>query len=485
MTQTELAIVGAGPAGLAAAVAAAEAGVKTTLIDSYPQPGGQYFKQLPADFAPENDRATHQAEAEPLFGRLGRAGVRLLVDTLVWGAFPEPAAEGQWQLTMHGPEAPARLQSQALILATGAYDRPIAFPGWTLPGVMTAGAVQNLLKSQRVLPGRRFVLAGTGPLQLAVASHLVRAGAEVVAVLEGARPGLGHLKHTLAMRGQGSRLREGWDYWRSLRRAGVPLRLGWGVVAAEGEAEVETVRVARLDDEWRPVAGSEESLAADTLVIGYGFLPSTELSRLLGCEQEFRPGYGGDVPRRDEWLQTSLPGVYAVGDGAGLGGAELARLEGRLAGLAVARRLGQLSETALKAARRSLAGALARERRFARMLAELFSPAPGLYHLADEETLICRCEEVSLAQIKEVVRGGARTVNEVKGLTRCGMGNCQGRICGQLAAHAIVAAQGRPGGANYWAQVDAAGRFSVRPPIHPLPLGVLAEAAAAFDKISE
>jgi NADPH-dependent 2,4-dienoyl-CoA reductase/sulfur reductase-like enzyme len=433
------------------------------LIDGYPRPGGQYFKQLPGPFG-SDDHTPHQMQAETMFRQLAKANVCLLIDTLVWDAFPASDAR-EWYLALHGPGAPDHLQAKALILATGAYDRPIVFPGWTLPGVMTAGAAQILLETQRVLPGRRILLSGTGPLQLAVAAQLVRAGAEVVGVLEGAPIGLRSVRYAPAMWGQWARLREGWDYWRTLRRAGVPLRFGWSVVEARGNGEVEEAVIARLDGDWRPIPTSRQTVVVDTLVIGYGFIPSTELSRLLGCQLDFVPEQGGYVPRRDDEMQTSLPGVYAVGDGAGIGGAELSRVEGRIAGLAVARKLGRLDEEAARAAITRQRPILARERRFARMLGDLFTAGPGLYTLARDDTLICRCEEVTRDEILKAIADGCHTVTWVKRMTRAGMGLCQGRICGHLVARLIAEQTGQDLG-----QVVP---DTVRPPVRPIPLSIL------------
>lgn len=471
--RAELAIIGAGPAGLEAAITAAENGAQVTVIDSAPQPGGQYFKQPPPTFR-NNAQTHHQREAQALLNRL--SGVRLLTDTLVWGAFPTDA--GEWLLTLHGPDAPYRLQSKLLILATGAYDRPIAFPGWTLPGVITTGAAQNLLKSQFVLPGRRILLAGTGPLQLAVAANLVKAGAEVIAVLEGTRlAGWPGLRRVTGAWGQWRRLAEGCDYWRTLRRAGVPLQFGWSVLEAHGDDVLQEVVITQLTNDWQPLAHPRQTTTVDTLVLGYGFIPSTQLSRLLGCQHEFRPALGGYIPVRDYLMQTSLPGVYAAGDGAGVGGAALARLEGSIAGLAAARQLGKLAPDAAEAAVARQQRALVREGGYAQMLGDLFTPGPDFYTLATAETIICRCEEVRLADIQAAVTYGAQTVHEVKGLTRCGMGNCQGRICGELVARAVARERGLA--ATDPASIEAVGAFTVRPPLHPLPLSVLAEAAAA------
>lgn len=502
----DLVVVGAGPAGMHAAqqfaaLAAGRTGAGVVVIDGYPRPGGQYFKQLPASFHSEGGAAPaarHRAELESVLAEMDKLQVRILSNTLVWGAFagdrPQSDGEGRssttassmsasWLLAVHGPEALSRLETKALILATGAYDRPVPFPGWTLPGVMTAGAVQTLIKSQRVLPGRRFLLSGAGPLQFAVAAALVDSGAEVAGVLEGSvRGGLASLGQTAlrdarAIWGQWARVSEGWNYLRTLRRAQAPIRLGWAVVEAHGDGQVEEAVIAQLDPTWRPIPGTAETVTVDTIVIGYGFMPSTELGRLLGCAHEFRPEQGGYVPRRDAQMQTTLAGVYAVGDGAGIGGAELSKVEGQIAGIAAARQLGYITEANARSLIAQLHPRLQRERRFAAMLGRLFTPGPGLYGLAQDETIICRCEEVTLGQIRAAVADGVRSANELKGLTRTGMGNCQGRICGELAAR-YLAREARPDAeGDESVALEAVGMFTARPPIHPLPLSVLAAAA--------
>jgi len=471
--RVDVAVVGAGPAGLQAAIVAAQAGARVALIDSYPRPGGQYFKQPPAAFR-GHDRWRQQAALDALLAHLARPNAQIFGETLVWGAFAADGGDG-WLLALHGPAAPHRLHAQALILAAGAYDRPIPFPGWTLPGVMAAGGVQTLIKGQRLLPGRRVLLSGSGPLQLAVAAALVHAGADVVAVLEGSALGFSALKQAPAAWGQWSRLAEGWGYLRTLRAAGAPLRRGWAGGAAHGQGEVQEAVIARLDADWRPIPGTAQTLAVDTIVIGYGFIPSTELSRLLGCEHDFVPEQGGYVPRRDDEMQTTLPGVFAVGDGAGIGGAALAQIEGRIAGIAAAHRLGFVSAAEAEQMKAALRPHWQRERRFAAMLGRLFTPGPGLYTLADDDTTLCRCEEVTVGQVRAAAADGVQSVNELKGLTRAGMGNCQGRICGELAARLLADAVGAD--AADPKQIEAMGRFTVRPPIHPLPLSVLAAAA--------
>jgi NAD(P)H-nitrite reductase large subunit len=249
----------------------------------------------------------------------------------------------------------------------------------------------------------------------------------------------------------------------------VPVRTGWAVVAAHGHDQVEAATIARLDAQWRRMPGAEERVEVDTVVTGYGFVPSTELSRLAGCEHVDRSDLGGVVPVRDANLLTCQPGVYVAGDAGGITGAAAAQSEGRLAALNVARQMSHDSgdDAAIDRARR----AVSRERSFAAALAALFTPGPGLDELATDDTLICRCENVTLGQIRKTVRGGARAINEVKGLTCVGLGLCQGRICGNLVPRLVareLAALGLPAPS----QIDL---LTMRPPVHPLPLTTLSE----------
>ncbi len=476
IVQVEVAVVGAGPAGLSAALAAAQAGTQVMLVDNYRQPGGQYYRQPAAEFK-SLQPGNHQREGRNLWQQVVAAGVELLTETTVWGAF-----EGN-RLGLCGPEATATIQAQAIILATGAYERVAAFPGWTLPGVMTTGAVQTLLKEQRILPGRQIVLAGTGPLQLVVAAGLVQAGAEVIAVLDGSpllRRGLRRpLQHSLALWGQWDRLAEGWSSWWTLRQAGVPFYTGWGVMAVHGQEEVTGVTIAQLDRQWRPIPATSRSLTCDTLCCNYGFVPATELARLLGVRHEWRPEWGGFVPVRDESMQSNVPGVFVVGDCAGIGGAELALVEGQMAGLAAAAQVKaknpkQPDPVPISNGIERLRSALQREQRFQQLYGELFTPGPGLDELVEPDTIICRCEGVSRAQIGQTVRQGADSLEAVKALTRCGMGNCQGRVCGPLVTAQVAQEMGQT-----WAEL---GQLRVRPPVFPLPLSAFEPVLSSYEE---
>jgi D-hydroxyproline dehydrogenase subunit alpha len=433
-TSCDVAVVGAGAAGLRAATVAARAGAATVLLDSSERAGGQYFRQ-PA--APGRSRSATQLAGQRLIEEALAAGVEFRPGTSVWDATGDCL-----QLIANGRLSP--LGFRALVVATGAIERVAAFPGWTLPGVYTAGAVQALLKEHDVVAGHQVLFAGSGPLPVVVAAELSRRGVGVAGVFEATRllpdsarrPGV----TAAGLWRAGGRIREGATALARLRRARVPVRTGWGIVRALGEAQVEGAVVARLDRQWRPVDGTAQVVRCDTIATHYSLLPSTDVLQLIGAELVHRPELGGWVPRCTARLETSVAGVFAAGDCTGIGGVGMSLLEGDLAGAGAAAH-------ALGAARQPTARQLAgyrRERRFQRLYGALFAPRPGLTHLAEPDTVVCRCEEVRRAEIDAAATAGAGTAALVKSLTRCGMGPCQGRVCLPIVEQLVAAATGRP-----------------------------------------
>lgn len=466
----DLAVIGGGLAGIEAAITAAGAGARTIFIDGCPQPGGQYYKALPQAFQARN-RTNTEKEGDVLLKMLNAGAVTQVRDALVWGVFQDEQ-RGGWLVAIHGEGAPKKVFARTLVLATGAYDMPVAFPGWTLPGVLTAGAALIFVKTQRVAPGKKALVAGTGPLLLSVASHLIEAGVEVPVVCEYSQPFWRAIPHVFTALGQWGRIEEGIKYLRTISRVGTPYKTGWTVVEARGKERVEEAVIAPVDRNGRPVRGAEKILAVDTVVTGFNLTPNTGLARMIGCAMEYWPFKGGWIPARDEMLQTSQPGVFAAGDGAGIGGAELALLEGRLAGMASALQTGHMTREQGEEIYARLKSGLSRQRRYAKMLGALFSPSLGLTALATDETILCRCEEITLGEVKAAVAAGARTLGEVKMVTRSGMGNCQGRMCEHSISNVIVEEL-----AAEHATHQSVGMYSIRPPLHPLPVDVLAEAA--------
>ncbi|MBA2476169.1 MAG: FAD-dependent oxidoreductase [Actinobacteria bacterium] len=354
--------------------------------------------------------------------------------------------------------------------APGAHDRPVVFPGWTLPGVITAGGAQTLVKTQRVLPGSDIVFAGSGPLALAFPAQLRGYGANVTLVLEaGPAPRSGDVLRILrAARGNTQLLRDAAAYRTRLLRERVPLRYRRIVVRAEGEGRVEEVVHAAVDRDWRPLPGSEERVAADTLCVGYGFFPSVELLRLAGCDFRYDEDLGGPLVVLDEWLRTTAPGVLAAGDGTGVAGSYAAIDEGRLAALGAALDLGALEPEAAAARAQPIRRRLRRKAVFRGALRPLHAIGSGIYELATPETVVCRCEQVTAAQLDGAI-ATTFDVNVVKPLTRTAMGLCQGRNCQRQVAAMIARRHGRELG-----ELPVA---TPRAPVRPVPIGAVADAS--------
>jgi NADPH-dependent 2,4-dienoyl-CoA reductase/sulfur reductase-like enzyme len=379
------------------------------------------------------------------------------------------AIEGETVVLASEGEHARTVTARRLLLAPGAHDRPVAFPGWTLPGVLTAGGAQTLVKTQRVLPGDSMVFAGSGPLALAFPAQLHGYGAGVALVLEaGPPPRPGDVARMLAaVPSNAGLLRDAARYRARLLRARIPLRYRRIVVRAEGDGRVESVTHAAVDGDWRVVAGTEETVAADVLCVGYGFVPSVELPRLAGCELGYDDDRGGPVVTVDEWMRTSAAGVLAAGDGTGVDGSYVAVDEGRVAAIGVAFDLGRIDEAAARRRAAPVRRRLARKRAFARALRRMHRVGAGIYDLADRDTVICRCEEVRRAELDEAI-ATSPDPGVVKGLTRAGMGLCQARNCQRQVAAMIAA---RHGGT-----VAEIPMTTPRLPARPVPLGAMARA---------
>jgi len=404
-------VVGGGPAGLSAAIAAAEAGASVVLLDERAAPGGQYAKPLADSHTDPLPDRQFQLGAE-LRARAARAGVRIETDSLVWGAF---AADELGALI--GGEA-ATLRPRRLVLAPGAHERPVPIPGWTLPGVMTTGALQTLARAQRVSPRERVLIAGTGPLNLQLACELLDGGLKPLAVLEAApRPSVRTWREAWQMtRSAPDLVRDGVAMLARLKRAGVPVLWDTRLTALEGDGTVQRARFGN------------RSLFVEVVAINLGFQPEVGLARGLGLPHRFEPaGVGHLATETDEEGRTADPTVFAVGDGAALGGARVALARGRLAGLAAARDLGFAAPDDA-GARTDLRRALS----FQAALWRLYPPVP--LPCMPDETIVCRCEEVTAGRLRAELAAGATSLPVLKKATRAGMGRCQGRFCATTLA---------------------------------------------------
>ena len=462
MLETDVVVVGAGPAGLSAALQASLAGARVIVVDEYARPGGQYFKQ-PAEAFRLLDRSAMGRDFQAgidLISQVERGGIEVLSDTIVWGAFDPHILEiyraGECQ----------QIAASRVVIATGAYDRPIAFPGWTLPGVITAGAAQTLLKNQWVIPGDRVLMAGTGPFQLPVAAHLVKAGATLVALLEASKVSAGWLTRVPAVWKHLGKVREAQDYLGTLLKARIDFRPGWTILEARGKDQVEQAVIVQLDDDWHPIAGTEKVLDVDTICLGFGFIPSLQLPRLLGSASRWDAELPAWVTEHDADQRTSVPDVFVAGETTGIGGHDVAIGEGAVAGIKAAADLGKVSPDEVERRLSKVRTDLKNQREFASYLNRTFALKPGIYDLISDDTVICRCEEVTAGEIARVAGEWNGSLRTIKQLTRAGMGNCQGRICGSLVAQIAAKASGK--------KVEEIDLDTPRPPIKPIPLEALA-----------
>ncbi|MEW6405562.1 MAG: NAD(P)/FAD-dependent oxidoreductase [Chloroflexota bacterium] len=466
LVPTPITVIGAGPAGIMAAHTAAAAGVDVTLIDNNPLPGGQYYRQSPPEFNFSNsiDAVSGRIEGSMVLNRLSHPKIRTLYNTSVWGVFD------QHNLALADSERSFVLPTDRVILATGAYDRPIAFPGWTLPGILGAGATLRMIKTQWVLPGKRILLAGLGPLQLALADALIKSGAEVVCVAEAANP-FRSWQQLPKFWGHWGRIAEAIAYSYTLRKHRVPLLFNHAIIEASGKDHVEQAKIARLDAQGAPISGTEKQFDVDAICLGYGLLPSFQLAAAFGCKLRLDGCLGWYVPVHDRNMESTQPGIFVAGDVTDIAGSKVAIVEGQIAALNALHQLGIINEKDLAERIVSLSSELLHLNRLADALQEIYAFRPGLAKLARDDTLLCRCEEVTFSQVKAAIANGATDLHQVKLATRAGMGYCQGRFCSVLIAPLIAEATGKA--------LSDMQPFTVRPPIQPIPLRVLAAAVTA------
>ncbi len=444
----DLAIVGAGPAGMAAATLAAELGLDTVLIDEQGAPGGQIY------------RGVEHAEGGSPLGADYLAGRGLAAKFRASAAQYRPATT-VWHIDPYGilsliaGGVGDTLQARRILIATGAIERPVPIPGWTLPGVMTAGGAQILLKTGDLVPEGRSVLAGQGPLLYLAALQLARAGAPPALLLETTphrnyHSGIGHLGAAL---GGWRALAKGLAMIRGVRRAGIPIVRDVRGLRALGRDKVERI------------AWDSGETAADLLLLHEGVIPNAQISFALGLDHRWDETQLCWRPVVDEWGASSLPTIAIAGDGGGIFGAGAAALSGRLAALDAAAMFDKIDPAERERRARPIRRALRRERAIRPLLDALYRPARSVL-VPDDDITACRCEEVTVGQIRRAARLGAQGPNQAKAFTRCGMGPCQGRVCGAIVSAVMADTLGKP--------IAEIGAYRPRAPYKPITLGALA-----------
>lgn len=425
----EVLVIGAGPAGLRAALAARRNGAEVLVVDERAKAGGQYFKQAATR---DDGRGTQGIDRQmrrgaELYRETVGAGVEFFHDTLVWGAFRENDDRVVIGIVRAGEVE--YLEPRALIIATGATERPWPVPGWTLPGVMTTGGIQTLLRSYETAPPGPIVLAGNGPLNLQVAAELVGRGAEVAAVVEAGRPfgPSAVASNAISSVMSPSLIAQGLGYVSRLKRSGVPILQGCAIAAIESgkDGNAASASIAQIAPDGS-LGKPERSIPARVVGLGYGFVPQSEIGRLLGLTHDWSPeGPGHPVVRRGPDGSTSLPGVFVAGDAGRIGGAHVAMAQGQLAGASAARHCGKPTQTGATRARWTVA----RHNAFQKNLWSAFSTPLRAAAGITSDTIVCRCEDVTAGAIRQAAGEAGVDVGNVKRMTRAGMGRCQGRYC--------------------------------------------------------
>ncbi|VFQ46846.1 NAD(P)/FAD-dependent oxidoreductase [Desulfoluna butyratoxydans] len=450
-------VIGAGPAGLAASAALAEMGLDILTLDEQHRVGGQIYRNVEeapkaahALFGPDYTRGLDLTQ------RFRKSGARYEPGACVWQA----ESDGTVCYSQNGVSR--RVVANYIVAATGAMERPMPIPGWTLPGVMGAGAANNLAKEAGLTPSGRVVLAGSGPLLLLEASLLVKKGVNIAAVLETtpSMPSIRALPRAPQALLRADFLLKGAFMLREIKRSGVPHYKGVTGIRALGEEAVESVEATCGEKKLH--------LKADMLLLHFGVIPNTHIFRQMGCRMAWHAGQRCWIPACDPWGRTNFENVFAAGDGAGVSGAPAARYKGELAALEIARCLGILSEEERNARALPLRKALMHDAWPRPFIDALYAPRPGQFLFTDD-TVLCRCENVTVGDVHKVVKEGVRDLNEIKIITRCGMGPCQGRMCGPALAEVVGAALG--------VSPHRTGQLSVRTPLKPIPL----EEIAAMD----
>ncbi len=455
-------IVGSGIGGLAAAACLAAHGLKILLLDENSHPGGQFLRPgLPIGPNRRDAKLNFlQRQGLNLQKQLSSNAVSMLTVAQVLGIFPEHTL-----LVEDRPNHLAEYSAETLILATGARERYLPFRGWTLPGVMGTGAAQILMKSAGMLPGRNILIAGNSPLMPVVAAEILRHGGKLHSLLH--HGGSVPMRQLLAA---GPRILprvvQGAAYLARLVAARVPVRRGVRIIEARGRRQLETVTAGRVDARGRVIAGTETHIDVDTLAIGYGFAPNLELAQQAGCTLAYAPDQGGWCVDINDSMETSLKNIYAAGEITGIAGAAKSLIEGQISAWKILLRQGRVNRRTAAGHVRRLRRQRKQELQYGRFLNQLCRIDANCYAGIPDDTIVCRCEEISMQTIRRQVQHGFTTMRGLKTAARCGMGHCQGRTCGPILFDIISALTQQ--------QAETVGYTSARAPVKMVSLGALA-----------
>ena len=454
--KTELVIVGGGPAGIAAAVEASKLAKKIVLIDENRVLGGKVLRS-PKDFL-------DTVHFDPLAKKAGKKlfdefetvkeKITTLTETEVWHISNKKVLS---LVCRSGKYKDVNsIQADQIILAVGARDKTIPFPGWHLPGVMTIGGLKNFIQNG-ISPGKRILITGTGVLSMPLAAQLIAQRVKISAIAEaGTFLSQAQLGLTLLMNGGQDKLKYGMQCWRSVKRKGVPIHYSHVINRVHGSHQVEGASIVQVDKNWHPIKGTEKKIEVDTIATGFGLIPQIEITRLCGCRHTYDRKLGFWSVDRTPNMETSIPGIYVAGDGVSIKGHTAAIIEGQLAAISACKRENASSNLLVKKMKQM--------RKIGSRISEQSAVHSGIYDIISDDTLICRCEEIRYADILKAAQSNVQDINDLKRRTRLGMGHCQGRYCGEIAHDLLQKASGKEFKHK---------SFTQRLPLKPVTLGAI------------
>jgi D-hydroxyproline dehydrogenase subunit alpha len=447
--QYHVIIVGSGFAGLSAAAVLAGKGLDILIIDESGRPGGQLLRKtrLKPSFFPKLEPDLMKSKGFDLIQTINKMpGIDCLFKAQVLGIFKDRRLlvhiENDKISREKDLEKVLEVRAEYLILATGARERYLPFKGWTLPGVMSLGSAQILMKAYGVLPAHNTLIAGTSPLMMVLASEILGNRGKVTALLD-ENPMIKKLTFLPLIRHHWPKLMEGGFYTARMILNRVPMLQRYRMIQARGKNGFESAIMAKTSPEGDVIPGTETEFFAEALTVGYGFVPNIELPVQAGCNLEYSENKGGWVVRVDETLESSSPYVFAVGEITGIAGAKKSFIQGKLAAMSILEKMSKINRANRKKRFQEeiqrLISLDRQQKEYASFLNHLCQVPNSAYAAIPDETMICRCEEITMGTIKKNIQRGFDTVNSLKKATRCGMGRCQGRICGPVIFDIITA----------------------------------------------
>lgn len=453
-------IIGGGPAGTAAAAQLGKFGINSTIIDEASKIGGVIYRGplRHTNSLPHLDDNLKRAMAA-LQTRYEnhRSSIKLQMNTRVLGP------EGNNKLLLNTDDVLTCIDYQELILATGCHERSIPFPGWQLPGVMLMGGIQLQIKSGLVKPGRRIALVGTGPLLPLVACQLHKSGVEVIGVYEASQ--FSKLaKEAVALLNKPKLTLSGLSMMGYLKKHKIAFHYGWGIVNAQGEQALNRITVAPYNTKWQADTTKAQTIEVDSIGVGYGFVARSQLAMLLGVDHQYS-NISGHIPAIDKWQHSNVNNIYIAGDSSGLLGADAAIYEGQIAAIRIAQNRGKLTVKQAEKEANKITRKIDRIKRFRYGFDRFSARQTGLMELAKPDTIVCRCEQTTRAQIDIALTQGVKDITSLKMRTRIGMGDCQGKTCSSYAIDRLHQA----------GCTENVGVIKPRFPLDPIPFALLEE----------